>query len=106
MEPDREGFQLIVHRALSTLKRLGDKSKGESLVKGAQVNGTSSHDEEDEDEFGDDDEDMDIFQFNGNAWKVKADFLPRRETMLGALLTSNLDVRSLNQFCKIGYLDE
>jgi SWI/SNF chromatin-remodeling complex subunit SWI1 len=106
MEPDREGFQLIVHRALSTLKRLGDKSKGESLVKGAQVNGTSNHDEEDEDEFGDDDEDMDIFQFNGNTWKVKADFLPRRETMLGALLTSNLDVRSLNQFCKIGYLDE
>ncbi|KAI1565985.1 ARID multi-domain protein [Pyrenophora tritici-repentis] len=44
MDHDREGFQLIVHRALSTLKRLGDKSKG--------------------------------------------------------------DVRSLNQFCKIGYLDE
>ncbi|KAF7575341.1 hypothetical protein PtrM4_069650 [Pyrenophora tritici-repentis] len=56
MDHDREGFQLIVHRALSTLKRLGDKSKG--------------------------------------------------ETLLGALLTAQLDVRSLNQFCKIGYLDE
>lgn len=103
MEPDREGFQLIVHRALSTLKRLGDKSKGgDALVKSAQVNGTSNHDEEDDE----DDDDMDIFNFNGTTWKVKADFLPRRETMLGALLTSNLDVRSLNQFCKIGYLDE
>ncbi|KAL1596041.1 hypothetical protein SLS59_008030 [Nothophoma quercina] len=102
MEPDREGFQLIVHRALSTLQRLGDKSKGgDVLVKGGQVNGTTSHDEDE----GEDD-DMDIFNFNGTAWKVKADFLPRRETMLGALLTSNLDVRSLNQFCKIGYLDE
>ena len=106
MEPDREGFQLIVHRALSTLKRLGDKSKGgDALVKGVQVNGTSRHNEEEDDED-EDDSDMDIFNYNGTAWKVKADFLPRRETMLGALLTSNLDVRSLNQFCKIGYLDE
>jgi hypothetical protein len=32
--------------------------------------------------------------------------LPRKETLLGALLTAQLDVRSLNQFCKIGYLDE
>lgn len=104
MEPDREGFQLIVHRALSTLKRLGDKSKGgDVLVKSAEVNGTSSHDDEDSD---DDDFDMEDFSFHGTQWRVKADFLPRRETMLGALLTSNLDVRSLNQFCKIGYLDE
>lgn len=103
MEHDREGFQLIVHRALSTLKRLGDKSKGgDALVKGVQVNGHAHDDEDDED----DDEDMDIFSFNGTSWKVKADFLPRKETLLGALLTAQLDVRSLNQFCKIGYLDE
>jgi SWI/SNF chromatin-remodeling complex subunit SWI1 len=49
---------------------------------------------------------MDIFSFNGSTWKVKADILPRKETLLGALLTAQLDVRSLNQFCKIGYLDE
>jgi SWI/SNF chromatin-remodeling complex subunit SWI1 len=103
MEHDREGFQLIVHRALSTLKRLGDKSKGgETLVKGVQPNG-HAHDDFDEDE---DDEDMDIFSYNGSSWKVKADILPRKETLLGALLTAQLDVRSLNQFCKIGYLDE
>lgn len=102
MDHDREGFQLIVHRALSALKRLGDKSKGgETLVKGVQTNG-HAHDDEGEDE----DDDMDIFSFNGSSWKVKADILPRKETLLGALLTAQLDVRSLNQFCKIGYLDE
>ncbi|KAA8622561.1 ARID multi-domain protein [Pyrenophora tritici-repentis] len=79
MDHDREGFQLIVHRALSTLKRLGDKSKGGEPL---------------------------IFNFNGSSWRVKADILPRKETLLGALLTAQLDVRSLNQFCKIGYLDE
>jgi SWI/SNF chromatin-remodeling complex subunit SWI1 len=104
MDHDREGFQLIVHRALSTLKRLGDKSKGgEPLVKGVQrPNGHMNHD--DEEEY--DDDDMEIFNFNGSSWKVKADILPRKETLLGALLTAQLDVRSLNQFCKIGYLDE
>lgn len=105
MDHDREGFQLIVHRALSTLKRLGDKSKGgEPLVKGVQqMNGHMNHDSMDEDE---DDDDMEIFSFNGSSWRVKADILPRKETLLGALLTAQLDVRSLNQFCKIGYLDE
>ncbi|KAH7401349.1 hypothetical protein BKA66DRAFT_450273 [Pyrenochaeta sp. MPI-SDFR-AT-0127] len=104
MDHDREGFQLIVHRALSTLKRLGDKSKGgESLVKGVQqTNGHINHDDDEEDE----DDDMDIIDFNGSTWKVRADILPRKETLLGALLTAQLDVRSLNQFCKIGYLDE
>lgn len=102
MEHDREGFQLIVHRALSALKRLGDKSKGgDVLVKGGHGHGYAS-DEEDDSE----DEDMDVFAVNGNVWRVKADILPRKETMLGALLTAQLDVRSLNQFCKIGYLDE
>jgi SWI/SNF chromatin-remodeling complex subunit SWI1 len=107
MEHDREGFQLIVTRALSCLKRLGDKSKGgEPLVKGPhQVNGHIGEDEEDEEED-DEDDDMDIFDFNGSSWRVKADILPRKETLLGALLTAQLDVRSLNQFCKIGYLDE
>ncbi|KAF2827508.1 hypothetical protein CC86DRAFT_466271 [Ophiobolus disseminans] len=101
MDHDREGFHLIVHRALSTLKRLGDKSKGgETLVKGVQMNGHAHEDEDDEDD------DMDILDFNGSSWKVKADILPRKETLLGALLTAQLDVRSLNQFCKIGYLDE
>lgn len=103
MDHDREGFQLIVHRALSTLKRLGDKSKGaEPLVKGVHMNGHANHGYDDEDE----DEDMDIVDVNGSTWKVKADILPRKETLLGALLTAQLDVRSLNQFCKIGYLDE
>jgi SWI/SNF chromatin-remodeling complex subunit SWI1 len=102
MDHDREGFQLIVHRALSTLKRLGDKSKGgETLVKGVQPNGHVQDEEDNED-----DEDMDVFSFNGSSWKVKADILPRKETLLGALLTAQLDVRSLNQFCKIGYLDD
>jgi SWI/SNF chromatin-remodeling complex subunit SWI1 len=102
MDHDREGFQLIVTRALSCLKRLGDKSKGgEPLVKGPhQTNGHAEEDDEDEDE------DMDIFEFNGSSWRVKADILPRKETLLGALLTAQLDVRSLNQFCKFGYLDE
>jgi SWI/SNF chromatin-remodeling complex subunit SWI1 len=81
---------------------LGDKSKGsEALVKGVQTNG-HAHDDDDDDE----DEDMDVFNFDGSSWKVKADILPRKETLLGALLTAQLDVRSLNQFCKIGYLDE
>ncbi|EDU45861.1 conserved hypothetical protein [Pyrenophora tritici-repentis Pt-1C-BFP] len=106
MDHDREGFQLIVHRALSTLKRLGDKSKGgEPLVKGVQqMNGNMNHEEEDNED--EDEDDMEIFNFNGSSWRVKADILPRKETLLGALLTAQLDVRSLNQFCKIGYLDE
>ncbi|KAL6703452.1 hypothetical protein ACN47E_009626 [Coniothyrium glycines] len=106
MEHDREGFQLIVHRALSTLKRLGEKSKGgEPIVKSLQANGYD-HDEGEDEEEDDDDDNMELHDFNGSTWKVKADILPRKETLLGALLTTTLDVRSLNQFCKIGYLDE
>lgn len=103
MMEDREGYQLIVHRALSMLKRLGEKSRGsEPLVKGLQANGVN-HSEEDEDS---DDEDMEEVDFGGTIWKVKADILPKKETVLGALLMSALDARSLRQFCGLGYLAE
>ncbi|KAF2122434.1 hypothetical protein BDV96DRAFT_592972 [Lophiotrema nucula] len=96
---DVEGFQLIVHRALSLLKRLGDKSKGgEVLVKGAQTNGHMDVDDEDDD-------DMDTIYHGGSTWRVKADVLPKKETLLSALLTPGLDARSLRQYCSIGYLD-
>lgn len=102
MDHDVQGFQLIVHRALSMLKRLGEKSKGgDVLVKGPQTNG---HAEPDEDN--DDDDEMELFDFGGSVWKVKADVLPKKETLLSALLTPSLDVRSLRQFCGIGYLDD
>jgi SWI/SNF chromatin-remodeling complex subunit SWI1 len=103
MAEDREGFQLIVHRALSMLKRLGDKSKGtEPLVKSIQTNGVTPAEENDEV----DDDDMEEFDFGGSTWKVKADILPKKETVLGALLMSALDSRSLRQFCGLGYLAE
>jgi SWI/SNF chromatin-remodeling complex subunit SWI1 len=103
MAEDREGFQLIVHRALSMLKRLGDKSKGaEPLVKSVRINGV---DHVEEDDSGDED-DMEEFDLAGSTWKVKADILPKKETVLGALLMSALDPRSLRQFCGLGYLAE
>lgn len=98
MDHDREGFQLIVHRALSTLKKLGDKSKGAPVLAYPRESG--------HDKAKDRHEPMEDVEINGSMWKVKADILPRKETLLGALLTTTLDVRSLNQFCKIGYLDE
>lgn len=105
MDHDVQGFQLIVHRALSMLKRLGEKSKGGGgvLVKGVQTNGHTNHDEDDEDEIGDD---TDTFDFGGSTWQVKADVLPKKETLLSALLMGSLDGRSLRQFCSIGYLDD
>ncbi|KAF2737975.1 hypothetical protein EJ04DRAFT_487190 [Polyplosphaeria fusca] len=103
MDHDLQGFHLIVHRALSMLKRLGDKSKGgDPLVKGVQTNGTMGH-EMDDDES--DDDDMDTLSIGGAVWKVKADVLPKKETLLSALLTPSLDAYSLRQFCSIGYLD-
>jgi len=105
MAEDREGFQLIVHRALSMLKRLGDKSKGgEPLVKSVQTNGVNH--EDDENDENDSDDDMDDFVFGGSTWRVRADILPRKETVLGALLMSTLDSRSLRQFAGLGYLAE
>lgn len=102
MEQDREGYQLIVNRALSTIKRLGDKSKGtEALVKDVQTNGTSFAD--DDDDWNDDMEELDV---GGTTWKVKAEILPRKETVLGALLMHQLDARALRQFCGLGYLAE
>ncbi|KAF2007725.1 hypothetical protein P154DRAFT_1282 [Amniculicola lignicola CBS 123094] len=108
MDHDAIGFQLIVHRALSMLKRLGEKSKGDALVKGVQTNGHAvlegdlGDDEEDEQ---DDYDGLETVSLGGSNWKVNADFLPKKETLLGALLTSQLDSTSLRQFCGIGYLD-
>jgi SWI/SNF chromatin-remodeling complex subunit SWI1 len=103
MDTDVEGFKLIVHRALSMLKRLGDKSRGaDPLVKSMQANGVTPTREDDEA----DDDDMEEFDFHGSTWKVKADILPKKETVLGALLMSQLDSKSLRQFCGLGYLAE
>ena len=102
MMEDKEGFQLIVHRALSMLRRLGDKSKGiEPLVKSVQTNGVG-HDDNQHDL----DDDMEKVDVGGSLWKVKADILPRKETVLGALLMATLDPRSLRQFAGLGYLAE
>ena len=104
MDHDAQGYQLIVHRALSMLKRLGDKSKGaDILVKSAQTNGHANHEDDDEE---DEDDGLTPFDFGGSGWKVKADVLPKKETMLSALLTPSLDVKSLRQFCSIGHLDD
>lgn len=105
MDQDREGYHLIVNRALSMIKRLGDKSKGaETLVKSTQSNGTSSLDFDDDDD--DWDYDMEELDVGGTTWKVKAEILPRKETVLGALLMHQLDARALRQFCGLGYLAE
>ncbi|KAF2752242.1 hypothetical protein M011DRAFT_491618 [Sporormia fimetaria CBS 119925] len=105
MQPDIQGYQLIVHRALSMLKRLGEKSKGVDLVKGpVQQRGHSADgdveiEEEDEDE-------METLEFGGSSWRVRADVLPRKETLVSALLMHGLDGQSVKQFCGIGLLDE
>ncbi|KAF2868904.1 hypothetical protein BDV95DRAFT_106266 [Massariosphaeria phaeospora] len=105
MDPDIVGFQLIVYRALSMLKRLGDKSRGgDPLVKSVQTNGHGGTENHEDDE--DDDYDMETYELGGSTWKVRADILPKKETLLGAILTSSLDVRSLKQFLGIGYLAE
>lgn len=132
MDHDVQGFQLIVHRALSMVKRLGEKSKGIDggvLVKGGpstssvggSVNGVSQRDgpkggersramslveEENEDDSDYEDEDMETLNVGGNVWRVKADVLPKKETLLSALLMKSLDAKSLRQFCGIGYLDD
>ncbi|KAF9731622.1 hypothetical protein PMIN06_004340 [Paraphaeosphaeria minitans] len=104
MEQDREGYHLIVNRALSMIKRLGDKSKGaEPLVKCVETDGTSAADDDDDDDWLDD---MEEFDVGSTTWKVKADILPRKETVLGALLMHQLDARALRQFCGLGYLAE
>jgi SWI/SNF chromatin-remodeling complex subunit SWI1 len=117
MEHDVQGFQLIVHRALSVLRRLGEKSRGvEAMVKGAQANGHARHDKRhrhgehgsgsDSDSDYDSDSDMETVSAGGGSFKVKASVIPKRETLLSALLTPSLDARSLKQFCGIGYLDD
>jgi SWI/SNF chromatin-remodeling complex subunit SWI1 len=115
MEHDVQGFQLIVHRALSVLRRLGEKSKGEVLVKGVhnQANGHAQNGHRrkrsrglDSDSDSDsDDDDMETITTGGKSFKVKASVIPKRETLLSALLTPSLDASSLKQFCGIGYLD-
>ncbi|KAF1973496.1 hypothetical protein BU23DRAFT_131778 [Bimuria novae-zelandiae CBS 107.79] len=100
MDHDRDGYHLIVNRALSMIKRLGDKSRGaETLVKSAAPNGTGIAD--DDDDWEDDMEELDV---GGTTWRVKADILPRKETVLGALLMHQLDSKALRQFCGLGYL--
>ena len=60
--------------------------------------------------FDDDDDDWDYdmeeLDVGGTTWKVKAEILPRKETVLGALLMHQLDARALRQFCGLGYLAE
>ncbi|KAF2470446.1 uncharacterized protein BDR25DRAFT_287397 [Lindgomyces ingoldianus] len=100
MEPDIQGFHLIVHRALSMLKRLGDKSRGvDVLVKGEHLtNGNTEHDE-------DSDEDMETVVNAGTKWKVKTDVLPTRGHVIGALLQPDMDPHALRLFCGIADLD-
>jgi SWI/SNF chromatin-remodeling complex subunit SWI1 len=126
IDPDHQGFQLIIHRALSMLKRLGEKSKGETLVRSQLANGNGQHhhhrhrnmraDSESESDGGSDvdgddaddgseKEDMVTVVGGGGRWRVKADVLPKKEVLLGALLTPNIDQVALRQLCSFGGLD-
>lgn len=128
IDQDHQGFQLIIHRALSMLKRLGEKSKGEALVRGhgmanghAPVPGNgrrhrskragstsslSSDEDEDIGSDGDSEDDMVTVSGGGSKWRVKADVLPKKEMVLGALLTGNIDLVALRQLCSYGRLDD
>jgi len=128
-----EGYTLLVQRALSMMKKLGEKSRGIDVpVKGGpgsqnQVNGhasemqnhrrrgqngdmdlDSSSDDEDlpSDEEYEPNSRMRRLTVGGSVWRVRTNFLPWKETLLSAMLTPTLDERSLKQFCGIGYLDE
>ncbi|ORY11989.1 hypothetical protein BCR34DRAFT_513031 [Clohesyomyces aquaticus] len=104
LEPDVQAFQLIVHRSLSMLKRLGEKSKGSDvLVKGEHLtNGNTVHDDEDSDS---DEEMMETVVNAGTKWRVKTDVLPTRSNVIGALLQPEMDAQSLKLFCGIADLD-
>jgi len=115
LEQDTQGFQLIIHRALSMLKRLGEKSKGgDSLVKSGhlsshgQANGHNTVNARMDDSDSDDSEAEDMVPLNagGSKWLVKADVLPKKEVLLGALLTPNIDQVALRQLCSFGSLDD
>lgn len=126
-EEEARTFKLLVHRSLSVLRRLGEKSRGgEILVKSVQSSAQSqanghgrrgrrgSHDSGSESDgydsdldFYDDDDGMEVVNPGGlGGFRVKASVIPKRETVLSALLMPGLDARSLKQFCGIGYLDD
>ncbi|KAF2500317.1 hypothetical protein BU16DRAFT_523117 [Lophium mytilinum] len=108
MDHDLQGFQLITHRALAMLKKLGEKCKGGDLViANANANaikienGAASDDEEEEFDGGS------VKEVGaGNRWTVKADVLPKKEMLLGALLTPNVDSVALRQLCSFARLDD
>lgn len=75
---DTEGFKLITHRALGMLRRLAEKAgKGESLVNGA-VDGEAA---------------------DGILSLAKWDGMPQTDSILGALLTPNIDKVALRLLC-------
>ncbi|KAF2813653.1 uncharacterized protein BDZ99DRAFT_553431 [Mytilinidion resinicola] len=108
MDHDLQGFQQITHRALAMLKKLGEKCKGGDLV---IANGNVSAIKIENGEASDGEEG----EFDGgsvkevgaaNRWTVKADVLPKKEMLLGALLTPNVDSVALRQLCSFARLDD
>jgi SWI/SNF chromatin-remodeling complex subunit SWI1 len=106
MDHDSQGFQLITHRALAMLKKLGEKCKGGEMVvigSGSTVNLENADGKADADDESDDDA---VREVGGSRWRVKADVLPKKEMLLGALLTPNIDQVALRQLCAFAGLDD
>jgi SWI/SNF chromatin-remodeling complex subunit SWI1 len=106
MDHDSQGFQLITHRALAMLKKLGEKCKGGETVvigSGGTVNLENADGKADADDESDDDAAREV---GGSRWRVKADVLPKKEMLLGALLTPNIDQVALRQLCAFAGLDD
>jgi SWI/SNF chromatin-remodeling complex subunit SWI1 len=106
MDHDLQGFQLITHRALAMLKKLGEKCKGGDFV----VPNSIAIKTENADIFDDEETEIDGGSVKevgtGNGWTVKADVLPKKEMLLGALLTPNVDSVALRQLCNFAKLDD
>ncbi|OCK86180.1 hypothetical protein K432DRAFT_316917 [Lepidopterella palustris CBS 459.81] len=107
MDHDAQGYQLITHRALAMLRKLGEKCKGgDALVGGvgATVKPELVNGKMDNDEDGDDDAVMELEPVSG--WRVKADILPKKEMLLGAMMSPGIDHVALRQLCSFAGLDD
>lgn len=105
MDHEALGFGLVTRRALGMLKRLAEKSIGDVGVKGVgrgqrnggdAVDGVMAHEEGAETCDGEPD------AIDGlKVW----DMVPKRETLLGAMLTMHIDAVALKGLCAFGGLE-
>ena len=106
-EPSVRDFHLIMKHGLSLLRRLGERTKARFGRESASPQPADDGSASDEDSDREPDlNDAAVAPGLGNKWRIKMDVLPKKEVLLGALVTPDHEAKALRQLSSLANLDD